>query len=78
MWTGEKGNVATSRILWVYVKQTAVVISEVIRSLRRSESKALVEREESDAHSFLLTGRTALVYSSSSPNGCGRGAEQKK
>lgn len=25
VWTGEKGDVATSRILWVYVKQTAAV-----------------------------------------------------
>lgn len=27
MWTGEKGDVVTSGILWVYVKQTAVVTS---------------------------------------------------
>lgn len=46
MWTGEKGDVVTSGILWVYVKQTAVVTSGVIRSLRRSKSQALVEIEQ--------------------------------
>lgn len=29
-------------------------------------------------HSSLLTGRTALVYSSANPNESGRGAEQKR
>jgi len=79
VWTGEKGDVATSRILWVYVKQTAAVTSGGYQEPEQfQEGSSGTETEESDAHSSLLTGRAALVYLSASPNEFGRGVEQKR
>lgn len=79
VWTGEKGNAATSRILWVYVKQLWQH-QEVIRSLGTSKSKALMERWRNQIyrHSSLLTGRSLLIYSSASPSESRRGAERKR
>ena len=58
MWTGEKGDAATSRILWVYVKQTAVVTSGGYQEPEDiQEQSSGREIEESDAQTFFPADR---------------------
>lgn len=58
MWTGEKGDVATSRILWVSVKQTAAVTSGGYQEPEEiQEQSSGREIEESHAQTFFLAER---------------------
>lgn len=58
MWTGEKGDVATSRILLVYVKQTAAVTSGGYQEPEEIQEQSSGRKiEESDAQTFFPADR---------------------